>query len=174
MCAKLLSAAGPTEASSGVCASLRRGLEAPAGRRAGRCGSCDSAAQAARNAQSTSARIPPPTRAIGSSWNGRGSYLRGERCGLTHAECARAPIRRSQLMLFLILHLVRTGRGKRCASCPHSARIKSCGPGATCTPAMQVGTRVNKHRTITADFISRSLRGRRRELARATTPVNGR
>ena len=59
MCAKLLSAAGPAEASSEVCASLRRGLEAD--RRAGRCGGCDSAAQAATSAQSTSARMPPPT-----------------------------------------------------------------------------------------------------------------
>ena len=54
MCAKLLSADGPAEASSVVCASLCRGLEALAGRRAGRCGGCDSAAQAARQ-QSTSA-----------------------------------------------------------------------------------------------------------------------
>ena len=53
MCAKLLSADGPAEASSVVCASLCRGLEALAGRRAGRCGGCDSAAQAARQ-QSTS------------------------------------------------------------------------------------------------------------------------
>ena len=55
MCAKLLSADGPAEASSVVCASLRRGLEALAGRRAGRCGGCDSAAQAARQAHSTTA-----------------------------------------------------------------------------------------------------------------------
>ena len=77
MCAKLLSAAGPAEASSEVCASLRRGLEAD--RRAGRCGGCDSAAQAATSAQSTSARMPPPTP---SNWKlvecDAGDYLRGE------------------------------------------------------------------------------------------------
>lgn len=64
MCAKLLSADGPTEASSEVCASLRRGLEAPAARRAGRCGGCDSAAQAARSAHSRSARMPAPTQQL--------------------------------------------------------------------------------------------------------------
>ena len=68
MCAKLLSADGPAEASSVVCASLRRGLET--GRRAGRCGGCDSAAQAARQAQSTTSAlrmVSSPIQLIGRS-----------------------------------------------------------------------------------------------------------
>ena len=57
MCAKLLSADGPAEASRVTFASLRRGLEALAGRKAGRCGGCVSAAQAARQAQQSSSRM---------------------------------------------------------------------------------------------------------------------
>ena len=95
MCAKLLSAAGPAEASSEVCASLRRGLEAPAGRRAGRCGGCDSAAQAAKSAHTTSARMPPPDtgqlETLEARRMRRGRYLRGERYGnfITDGQFAR-------------------------------------------------------------------------------------
>ena len=132
MCAKLLSAAGPAEASSEVCASLRRGLEAPAGRRAGRCGGCDSAAQAARSAHSTTARMPPPDTA--SNWKlvecDEGDYLRGEHrtgldknyplltlCFLPSPPCSCAP---------------EAARDVRRASALTRAS-KSCGAGATCS-----------------------------------------
>ena len=129
MCAKLLSAAGPAEASSEVCASLRRGLD---GRRAGRCGGCDSAAQAARSAHSTTARMPPPDTA--SNWKlvecDEGDYLRGEHrtgldknyplltlCFLPSPPCSCAP---------------EAARNLRRASALTRAS-KSCGAGATCS-----------------------------------------
>ena len=67
MCAKLLSADGPADASSVARASLRRGLEALAGRKAGRCGGCVSAAQAATQAHRTSRTrmlVSSPIRAL--------------------------------------------------------------------------------------------------------------
>ena len=134
MCAKLLSAAGPAEASSEVCASLRRGLEAPAGRRAGRCGGCDSAAHAARSAQSTSVRMPPDT---ASNWKlvecDEGDYLRGERVLFCCTEAARNLRRASAL----------------------TRASKSRGAGATCSAiACERRGRSTRHR-------GRRLSGRR-------------
>ena len=131
MCAKLLSAAGPAEASSEVCASLRRGLD---GRRAGRCGGCDSAAQAAKSAHSTSARMQPPDTA--SNW--KIVEHRGMRRGRLSPRGTDRSGCHSRLLMLCFLP------SPPCSCAPEAARnlrrasaltraSKSCGAGATCS-----------------------------------------